>query len=60
MVDMAWETQTGDPVICARKTGTQEFHLSVITCDQAITQVVSSNMDMFEYTNSKSGMVATL
>lgn len=59
-VGMAWETQIIS-VICKRKTGTQEFHLSVITYDQVITQVVSGNMGMFEYANSsKSGMLATL
>lgn len=43
---MAWEAQI-ILVICIRKTGTQEFRLSMIAYDQAITQVVSSNMGLY-------------
>ena len=46
IVGVAWETQIV-PGIYIRKAGTQEFHLSMIMYDQAVTQVVSSNVDVY-------------
>ncbi|RMC09891.1 hypothetical protein DUI87_12678 [Hirundo rustica rustica] len=37
MVPLAWETQM-IPLTCVRKTGTEEFHVFMVTHDQAITQ----------------------
>lgn len=55
MVSMAWETKMIS-VICVRKTEIQEFHVFMVTHDQAITQVISSNVGLysgqFEYVNN--------
>lgn len=52
---LAWETQMVS-VTCVRKRGTQEFHVFMVTHDQAITQVISINMrlysEQFEYVNN--------
>lgn len=55
MAPMAWETQMVS-VTCVRKKKTQEFHVFIVTHDQAITQVISSNKglysEQFDYINN--------
>lgn len=55
MAPLAWETQMIF-VVCVRKTGTQDFHVFMVTHDQVITQVISSKMglysEQFEYVNN--------